>query len=205
MKSITIKGSKRESVGKASTKALRNAGKVPCVLYGASENKHFTTIPLTLRPIIYTPDFKVVELDIDGTKTKCILKDVQFHPVSDEVVHVDFLELTDGKEVKVEVPVKFYGVAPGLKVGGAMIQKLRKVKIKTIPEKLINELQMDISKLELGQSVRVSDVVVEEGVEVLNSPNIPIASIEIPRALKSLEMEEEEAAEAEAAAAAKNK
>ncbi len=202
MEVVAIKGELREPGRKKGAKAVRREGKVPCVLYGASENKHFTTIPLTLRPIIYTPDFKVVELDIDGTKTKCILKDVQFHPVSDEVVHVDFLELTDGKEVKVEVPVKFYGVAPGLKVGGAMIQKLRKVKIKTIPEKLINELQMDISKLELGQSVRVSDVVVEEGVEVLNSPNIPIASIEIPRALKSLEMEEEEAAEAEAAAAA---
>ena len=202
MEVVAIKGELREPGRKKGAKAVRREGKVPCVLYGASENKHFATVPLNLRPVIYTPEFKIVELDIAGAKTRCILKDVQFHPVTDEVVHVDFLELTEGKAVKVEVPVSFKGVAPGLKAGGAMIQKLRKVALKTVPGKLMNELELDISHLQLGQSVRVSDVNVEEGVEVLNNPNIPIASIEVPRLLKSLEAEAEEAAEAEAEAAA---
>ena len=202
MEVVAIKGDLRDPARKKGAKAVRREGKVPCVLYGASDNMHFATMPLNLRPVIYTPEFKIVELDIDGAKTRCILKDVQFHPVTDEVVHVDFLELTDGKPVKVEIPVCFTGIAPGLKAGGAMIQKLRRVALKTIPEKLMNELELDISHLQLGQSVRVSDVNVEEGVEVLNNPNIPIASIEVPRLLKSLEAEEAEAAEAEAEAAA---
>jgi large subunit ribosomal protein L25 len=205
MEFVNVQGETRELARKKGAKAIRNSGRVPCVLYGGGETIHFSVEPLSLRDIIYTPAFKLVELEIGGEKIKCILKTVQFDPVTEAIVHVDFLRLIDGRKVKIEVPVKFKGVAPGLKSGGTMIQKLRRVQIEAIPENLIDELELDISKLELGHSIRIRHIKKHEGVEVLNNEGIPIASIEVPRLLKAFEEEEAEAAaeaeEAEAAAA----
>jgi large subunit ribosomal protein L25 len=202
MEFVNVQGETRELARKKGAKAVRNNGRIPCVLYGGGETVHFSVDPLSLRDVIYTPAFRLVELEIGGEKIKCILKTAQFNPVTEAIEHVDFLRLIDGRKVKVEVPVTFKGVAPGLKSGGAMIQKLRRVKIEAIPENLIDELELDISKLQLGQSIRVRDIEKHEGVEVLNNEGIPIASIEVPRLLKTIEEEEAEAAEEEEAAAA---
>jgi len=185
MESIKIAGELRKETGSKFAKAYRRAGMVPCELYGGDLNIHFTATPLSLKHLVYTPDFKVAELEIDGQSYRAIMKSIQFHPVSDEILHIDFLRLVDGSPVKVEVPVRFTGVAPGVKAGGKLTQKVHRVQIKTLPKDLVDQVVLDISKLKLGQSVRVRDIPVDSGIEILNNPGIPLASIAIPRALKS--------------------
>ena len=185
MKTVAINAEKRAEIGKSAAKAVRSKGLVPCVMYSGTESVSFSAHPKELRDVIYTPDFKVVEVNIDGTISKCILKAVQFHPVTDAVIHVDFLKLIPGQAIKAEVPVRFSGTSQGVKEGGKLQQTLRKVKIKATPEAIVDEIIMDITPLKLGQSIRVRDIVPIEGVEILNSPGIPVATIEIPRALRS--------------------
>ncbi|MCO6463343.1 MAG: 50S ribosomal protein L25 [Saprospiraceae bacterium] len=185
MVTIEVQGNTRNEFGKSSSKKERNSGLVPAVLYGGEEVIHFTVTPASVKHLIYTPDFKIADLDINGKKYKAILKAAQFHPVTDRLLHIDFLRLIDKTPIKVEVPLRFKGTSPGVKVGGKLIQQLRKIKIKTTPEHLVDELKADISKLDLGQAIRVREIIVPEGVEVLNNPATPIGLIEIPRALKS--------------------
>lgn len=185
METVSIEAKPRVDLGKSATKKVRNQGMVPCTIYNKNENIHFYAHPLALRPVIYTPDFKVASIVIDGQEHKCILKDVQFHPVTDTLRHADFLKLAPQTVIKLEVPVRFTGTAEGVKLGGKLVQSLRKVKIKTTPEKMVTELFVDVSHLGLGQSVRIRDIKPIEGVEILNSPSIPIGTIEIPRALRS--------------------
>lgn len=200
MEIVAIKGQVRSDVGKKSSKAVRKEGLVPCVLYGTKDIIHFTIDPKSVNDLIYTPDFKLAEIELDGTTYKTILKDTQFHPVSDEIVHLDFLALTDGHKVKVEVPVRFKGISPGIKLGGKLQQNLRRVKIKTTPEHLVSDLTLDVSELALGDAIRVRDIVALEGIEIMSPGGTPVASVEIPRALKSADAaaddEEEEAEEA---------
>ena len=193
MQTVAIKGEARTELGKKNTKAVRTEGKIPCVLYGKDEVSHFSTSINDVKHIIYTPEFKVAEIDLNGNKYRCILKDVQFHPVSEKVLHIDFLKLTEGHPVKVEVPIKFTGTSPGVKSGGKLIQQVRRIKIKTIPEKLVDEVTLDISSLELGQSIRVRDIETVDGIEIMNSPGIPVALVEIPRALRSATAAKEKA------------
>ena len=198
MEVIAISGQVRADLGKAATKAVRKEEKIPCVLYGGDEVIHFSTTLKEVRDLIYTPDFKVAEVTVDGKSYKCFIKDIQWHPVTDAIVHLDFLRLIEGVPVKVEVPLRFHGVSPGVKNGGKLIQKLRRVKIKTTPEHLISELQVDISKLMLNQSIRVRDIdSVRKNIDVLNSPGVPVASVEIPRALRSATAAAEKAGEGE--------
>jgi len=197
METVSITGIAREEVGKKATKAARKEGLVPCVMYGGSEVKHFNASTKAFKSLIYTPDFKLAEVTLDGQVHKCILKDTQFHPVSESLLHVDLVQLVDGQTVKIELPIGFKGVAPGVKTGGKLIQKVRRVKIKTTPDKIVDKLFVDISALELGASVRVRDIELVDGMEIMNPLAIPVASVEIPRALKSAEA----AAEGEAAAA----
>ncbi len=185
MQVVKIKGELRQELGKKGADATRKKGMIPCVMYGASEVVHFSTTLNDVRSLIYTPDFKVAEIEVEGKTFRCILKDKQFNPVKDTIQHLDFLILIEGRPVKVDVPVRFRGTSPGVKVGGKLIQKVRTVKIKALPEKLVDELTIDISTLELGQSIRIRDLDVVEGVEILNSPSIPVATVEIPRALRS--------------------
>ena len=197
MEVVTISGQLRTDLGKTATKAVRNGGKIPCVLYGGDEAIHFSTTQKEVRDLIYTPDFKVAEVTIDGKAYRCFVKEIQWHPVSDAVVHIDFLRLIEGVPVKVEVPLRFKGVSPGVKNGGKLIQKLRRVKIKTTPEHLIGELQVDISNLQLNQSIRVRDIdSARENIDVLNSPGVPVASVEVPRALRSATAAAEKAGKA---------
>lgn len=186
MEVIAISGQLRADLGKSATKTVRKEERIPCVLYGGDEIIHFSTTLKEVRDLIYTPDFKVAEATIDGKTYKCFVKDIQWHPVTDAIVHLDFLRLIEGVPVKVEVPLRFKGASPGVKNGGKLIQKLRRIKIKTTPEHLIGELQVDISSLQLNQSIRVRDIDrVRDNIDVLNSPGVPVASVEVPRALRS--------------------
>ena len=201
METVTVTGTKRTDTGKKSTKSARKEGMVPCVMYGGSEVVHFTASPKEFKKLIYTPDFKIAEINVDGQSHRCIIKDMQFHPVTDDLLHIDLLQLVDGKKVNVDIPVGFKGVAPGVKTGGKLIPKLRHVKIKMTPDKIVDKLFVDISELELGASVRVRDIELVEGMEIMNPPAIPVASVEVPRALKSLEAEAAAAADGDAPAA----
>ncbi|MCB9081444.1 MAG: 50S ribosomal protein L25 [Lewinellaceae bacterium] len=182
---IALHGQPRSGLGKKSSKALRNDGRIPCVLYGENTLVHFSVAPLDVRGIIYTPDFKIIDLHLEGKTYRAILKDYQLDPLTDQVRHIDLMKLTDGHAIKVEVPIRFRGSSPGVKIGGKLQQNLRRAKIKTMPENLVDELMIDISKLELGQSIRVRDLDVPAGIEVMNNPSIPVATVEIPRALRS--------------------
>jgi large subunit ribosomal protein L25 len=185
MTTIEVQGTTRSEFGKKGAKQDRNNGNVPAVMYGGDEVIHFTVTPASVKHLIYTPDFKIASLDIDGKQYKAIIKSIQFHPVTEQLLHMDFLRLIANTPVKVEVPLRFKGVSPGVKVGGKLIQQVRKIKIKTTPENLVDELKADISKLDLGQSLRVKEVIVPNGIEILNNGAIPVALIEIPRALKA--------------------
>ena len=199
MESVSIKGQVRESVGKKAAKAVKREGLVPCVIYGGDQVIHFTADSKDFKALIYTASFKLAEIEVAGKTHKCIVKDLQFHPVTDDLQHIDFLELVPGKDIKVAIPVRFRGQAPGVKLGGKLTPKLRRVKIKTKPEHLVDELFADVSGLDLGQSIRVRDIEVSEGMEVMSAMGTPIASIEVPRALRSAAAaagkEEEAAAE----------
>jgi large subunit ribosomal protein L25 len=199
MNTVKINGTPRTGVGKKATKADRNAERIPCVIYGGShENVHFTTSFSEVRNLIFTDAFQIAEVSVDGQTYKCLLKEVQFHPVKDNILHIDFQQLVEGRSMKVEVPLHFQGTSPGVRAGGKFIQKVRKVMVKTNPENMVHEVVADISGLELGQSLRIRDIQPIEGVEILNPPAIPIATVTVPRGLK----EEAPAGAAEAPAAA---
>ncbi|OAV43944.1 50S ribosomal protein L25 [Lewinella sp. 4G2] len=196
MESVQVSGEIRTSLGKTGAKSIRREGLVPAVLYGAGDPVHFTVKALDLRSLIYTPDFKLAELTVDGTTHKAIIKAHQFHPVTDALTHVDFLALQDGHPIKVQVPVRFEGVSPGVRGGGKLQVAVRRVKIKTTPENLIDHVVLNISKLELGEAIRVRDIADIEGVEIQNPSGQPIASVEVPRALRSAATAAAKAAEA---------
>lgn len=203
MEKVAVSGQIRTDLGKKATKAVRNSGKIPCVLYGTSGLVHFSVTGGSVKHLVYTPAFKLAEIDVEGKTYSAILKDIQFHPVTEEILHLDFLRLEKDQSVKVEVPVQFTGNSPGVRLGGKLQKNLRRVKIKTTPEHLVDHLTVDVSDLELGHSVRVRDINVIDGIEVMSSPAIPVASVEIPRALRSAssaaEKEGEDEAEGEAA------
>jgi large subunit ribosomal protein L25 len=202
MEVMTLNATSRTSLGKVATKANRKENRIPCVLYGGSEIQHFTLAPLDLRTLVYSPEFKIVEINLDGQVHRCILKSVQFHPVNDAIMHIDFLRLIEDHPIKIEVPIAFEGVALGLKAGGKLIKRMRKVNIKTIPANLIDKVILDTTPMALGQSSRIKDLVLGEGVEILNNENIPVATIDIPRALRGATAEETAATPAAKTAAA---
>lgn len=183
MKSITIKGSKRESVGKVATKALRNAGRVPCVVYGGDKPLHFSAPELDFSKLVYTPNAHTVEIIMeDGSKINTILQDIQFHPVNDSILHVDFYQLFDDREVSINIPVKIEGSAPGvLNSGGTLIINKRKLKIKSIPSNLPDDITIDISGLELGNKIYTADLK-NEKYTLQHSDNMVVCQVKISRA-----------------------
>lgn len=196
MQSVKVSGEIRENLGKKSSKATRREGLVPAVLYGSGDPIHFTIKPLDVRSLIYSPEFKLAELSVGGKEYKAIVKDYQFHPVTDALRHIDFLALVPGHPIKVQVPVSFTGDSPGVRTGGKLLVSVRRVKIKTTPENLVDKVVLDISGLELGSAVRVRDIEPMEGVEIMNPAGTPIATVEVPRALRSAATAEKKAAEA---------
>jgi large subunit ribosomal protein L25 len=186
MEIVAIQGHKKEGSGKNFAKQVRRSGLVPANMYssGGGAATQFSVSIDDYRSLIYTAQFKMAEINLDGKKHKCILKDVQFHPVTDEVLHIDFLELVPGVAFKAAVPVNFVGQAPGVKAGGKFIATLRKVNILTTPEKAVDSMDVDITSMELGGTLRVRDITTVEGVEITNTGAVPIALIEIPRSLR---------------------
>ena len=205
MKSITIKGSKRESVGKVATKALRNAGQVPCVIYGGDKPLHFSAPEIAFKNLVYTPNVYTATIELDGQKIAAILQDIQFHPVTDKILHIDFYQLFDDKEITMEIPVHLVGKAPGVLNGGSLRFPKRKLRVKALPGNLPDFFNADISKLKIGSKLFVTDID-SNNCTFLHPDNTVVAQVRMSRnATAEIEDEEEEteetAAEAEAPAA----
>jgi large subunit ribosomal protein L25 len=188
MKSIAISGSPRENVGKRDAKELRYEGKVPAVLYGGKNQIHFSVSASDLKSLVFTPDVQFVALDVAGVKAQAIIQDVHFHPLTDQPLHVDFLELDDKKPVVMQIPVKLTGTSPGVKTGGKMIQKLRKLRVKALPKDMPQYVEVSIDKLEVGKSVGVGELKFDK-FQVINNPEDTIVSVTMSRALKQAETE----------------
>ena len=193
MKSITIKGSKRESVGKVATKALRNAGSVPCVLYGGGEPLHFAAPELDFSKLVYTPNAHTVVITLDdGSKVNAILQDIQFHPLNDKILHVDFYRMFDDKEVAMNIPVKVEGAAPGVIIsGGVLSLNKRKLRVKALPKNLPDSIVINISKLELGNKLYTSELQTES-YKILHPDNTVVCQVRTSRAAILVEEEETE-------------
>ena len=202
MKSITINGSKREHVGKVATKALRNAGKVPCVIYGGDSPIHFSAEELAFSKLVYTGDAHTVVIALeDGTKIDAVMQDIQFHPVSDKILHVDFFQLHPGKEINMIIPVRVEGTAPGVKdQGGLLSRNKRKLTVRGIPKDLPDFLTADISTLKLNDAITVADLS-EDTFKILHPESQVVCQVKMSRASMSITTDEEELEEGEEGAA----
>jgi large subunit ribosomal protein L25 len=200
MQTITIEGQLRTGLGKQATRQLRSEGKVPGVIYGGAHELNFSAPVTAFKSLVYTPDFQLAEIKLDGSTYRCIMKDIQFDKVTDDLNHVDFLELVEDKKVIATIPLKFTGAAKGVKDGGKLITKMKALKIKTLPKYLRENIEVDLTNLELNGNVRVEDVKAPN-YEILNSPRIPVASIVLTRQLKQEEGTAPVAGAAPAAAA----
>lgn len=197
MKSITIKGSQRESVGKVSTKALRNAGKVPCVLYGGEKPVHFSADELSFRDLVYTPNAYTAVIELESGETfNAVLQDIQFHPVTDKILHIDFFQLFDDKAVTMNIPVRLEGNSPGVRNGGRLLFRKRKLSVKALPNLLPDEITVDISKLRIGGKVAVESIRTDE-YTIMHPDNITVVQVKASRNAVADDEEEEEGAAAE--------
>jgi large subunit ribosomal protein L25 len=201
MKSITIKGSERESVGKVATKALRNAGEVPCVIYGGNQPVHFSADERAFKTLVYTPNAHTVVIELGGKTFNAILQDIQVHPVTDKILHIDFFQLFDDKEITMEVPVKVVGVSPGVLLGGVLRLNTRRLKVKALPANLPDFVDADISALEMGNKLYVTKLVSDK-YKLLHPDNTVVAQVRISRAAMKAA---QEAAKAAKGAPAKKK
>ncbi|GAB3955912.1 50S ribosomal protein L25/general stress protein Ctc [Spirosoma harenae] len=183
MKKIEIVGYQRANLGRAESQAIRAEGNVPCVLYGGSEQVHFYAPAILFRELIYSPNIFEVALNIEGAEYRAILQETQFHPVSDVLLHADFLQVTDEKPIKIAVPVRLTGSAPGVQKGGKLVTRVRKLRVKGTVANIPDFIDIDVSDLDLGKSVRVGQIPVKN-IEMLEQASNPVASIEIPRALR---------------------
>ena len=195
MKTITIEGQLRTEFGKSATRRVRSQDHVPAVIYGGAKEVSFSAPAAAFRGLVYTPNFQLADVSLDGANYKCILKDLQFDKVTDELTHVDFLELVDDKKVVANLPLKYVGTPDGVKIGGKLVTKMKQVKVKTYPKDLKEFIEVDLTPLKLNENLRVEDIVAPE-MEIMNSPRIPIASVTMTRQLKQ---EEATAAKAEKA------
>ena len=205
MKSITIQGTKRESVGKKSTKALRDAELVPCVVYGGAETLNFSAEERAFKGLVYTPEAHTVSIEVDGQTIPAVLQDIQFHPITDKILHADFYQLADDKPVVMEVPVRITGRAKGVVSGGAMRHTYRKLKIKALPANLPDEIVVDVTPLKIGNKLYVGDIKTSN-FTFMHPDNAVVVAVKMSRtAMKggaAVEDDEEEtAAEGEAPAA----
>ena len=196
MKSITIKGSKRESVGKVATKALRNAGMVPCVIYGGKTPIHFSAEEKAFKNLVYTPNVYTASIDVDGQKISAILQDIQFHPVSDKILHIDFYQLFDDKEITMNIPVKLVGTSPGVLNGGALRFTNRKLKVKALPANLPDFVNADISSLKIGNKLFVTSLA-NDDYTFMHPDNTVVVQVRTSRNATTTVEEEEETAAAE--------
>lgn len=190
MKSITIKGSLRESVGKAATKTLRNAEKVPCVLYGGDQPIHFSAEEKAFKSLVYTPNVYTATIELDGKTYKAIMQDIQFHPVTDRILHIDFYQLFDDKPVTMSIPVRLTGKAPGVVAGGSLRFPMRKLNIKALPEDLPDFVEASIDKLKIGSKLYVTELAGEK-YTILHPENTVVAQVRTSRNVVDEEEEDE--------------
>lgn len=190
MKSITIKGSKRESVGKKATKALRNADMVPCVIYGGDQPLHFAAEAKAFKNLVYTPNVYTASIEVDGNTIPAILQDIQFHPVSDKILHVDFYQLFEDKEVTMNIPVRLVGKSKGVMVGGALRHNIRKMRVKAVPANLPDFIEADITELEIGNKLYVTELKSDK-FTILHPDNTVVAQVRMSRNAQKAATEEE--------------
>jgi len=196
MKSITIKGSERESVGKVATKALRNAGEVPCVLYGGDQPVHFSADERAFKTLVYTPNAHTVVIELGkGKSFNAILQDIQVHPVSDKILHIDFFQLFEDREITMEVPVKITGTSKGVLGGGVLRLNTRKLKVKALPKNLPDFVEADITPLEMGNKLYVTKLVSDK-YKLMHPDNTVVAQVRISRAAMKAAQEAAKAAKA---------
>ncbi len=192
MKSITIKGSERESVGKKATKALRNAGKVPCVVYGGEKPLHFSANELAFRDLVYTPNAHTVAIELEGGETvNAVLQDIQFHPVTDRIIHIDFYQLFADKAVTMNIPVRLVGNSPGVRNGGRLLFRKRKLAIKALPDKLPDFFDIDISKLKIGDNIAVASLL-NDDFAILHPDTTVVVQVKTARAAVVVDEDEDE-------------
>ncbi len=189
MKTFDLKGTKRTEVGKKSTKELRKQELVPCVIYGGKENVHFAAIAKDFKNIVYTPNVYSVNLDIEGKKYKAIMQNIQFNSVTDDIEHVDFLEISDSKVVSIQIPVKLYGNSEGVKQGGKLMLKMRKLRVKGIVKDFPDTLDIDISDLNLGKSIKVGELNFDN-LELLDPKNAVVTTVRLTRSAMSAKQSE---------------
>ncbi len=180
MKKVSISGSLRENVGKKDAKKNRREGNIPCVIYGGEKQTHFYTNAIKFDKIIFTPEVFLITVDIDGKKYPTILQEVQYHPVTDKVLHADFLELVPGKEISIGMPVVLIGASPGVLAGGQMIKKMHKIRLRGLSEYLPENVEVDISKLVIGGSIKIKDVEFDN-LTTLDPPNSVIVRVKMSR------------------------
>jgi len=193
MKSITIKGSERENVGKKATKAVRDAGMVPCVIYGGNQPVHFVADERAFKDLVYTPNAHTVVVELNGTSTNVIMQDIQFHPVSDKILHIDFFRLTDDKEIVMEVPVKITGTSPGVLLGGVLRLNQRRLKVKALPKNLPDFVEASISELEMGNKLYVTKIPTNN-FKLMHPDNTVVCQVRISRAAMKAAQEAAKAA-----------
>jgi large subunit ribosomal protein L25 len=189
MKSITINGSKRESVGKKSTKALRNAGQVPCVIYGGDKPVHFSAEELAFSKLVYTPNAHTVVIALGSDTLNAVLQDIQFHPVTDRILHIDFYQLFDDKEIAMNIPVNLIGKSPGVANGGSLMRNKRKLRVKALPSNLPDFIEVDISPLKIGSKLYITELI-NENYNFLHPDNTVVCQVK--RSRVTIEEEEEE-------------
>lgn len=190
MKTVTIEGQLRTEFGKKATRQIRSQEAVPAVIYGGAQEINFSASAKAFKPLVYTAEFQLAEVKIDGTTYKCILKDLQFDKVSDQLIHVDLLELVNDKKVIATLPLKYTGNSIGVKDGGKLVIKIKAVKVKALPNALKEFIEVDITNLQLNENLRIENIVAEN-MEIMNSPRIPIASVVMTRQLKQEEAKDE--------------
>lgn len=191
MKTVSLSGSLRENVGKKDAKKHRREGKIPCVLYGGKEQVPFVLKELDFDKLIFTPEIFLLNLEVDGKTYMAILQDVQYHPVTDKVLHADFLEVTESKPIIIGLPVEFFGNVPGVIAGGRLIKKMRKVIVKGLINDMPDQIKVDMSKLNIGDNIKISDLAIDK-LEFLDHASAVVVLVKTARALIDLEDEEED-------------
>ncbi len=198
MKEVSLSGSLRENVGKKDAKKNRREGKIPCVLYGGKEQIHFQMEEKAFTKIVFTPDVYILNINIDGKEYKAIMQDIQYHPVTDVILHADFLEVLPGKFISIGIPLRLVGTSIGVLAGGKLIQKLRKIRAKGLIDDLPEYVDIDITDISIGGSVKIRDLQFDN-LELLDPPNSVIVRVKTARVVEEIEVEEEEGVEGEAA------
>lgn len=196
MQTFQLEGKVRDHVGRRSAMDARAEAMVPCVLYGDGENIHFEVAKSALKNLVYSPNVYKVQVTVNGGSHECLMREIQFHKVTDEILHIDFLKLNPSKKVTCVVPVKLEGQSVGVKNGGKLVQRLKKVTVKAFPKDLVDKVTLDITDLDINKTTRIGDINIAN-VEVLGSKSIPIATIASPRALKTAATDDKAAAKEE--------